>query len=80
MFVSQKWTTSNHATKNEDKQMVNIIICDDGFWKFIQYCLKCVTTLMKISRLVNGDSKPNMSYIYKATNRVKEKITVNFKN
>jgi len=35
---------------------------------------------MKISRLVNGDSKPNMSYIYKATNRVKEKITVNFKN
>ena len=42
----------------EGKQLVNIVLCDDRFWKSIQYCLKCVTPLVKVLRLVDGDSKP----------------------
>jgi len=31
MLVSQEWTTSNRASKNEGKQVVNIVLCDDRF-------------------------------------------------
>ena len=31
MFVSQEWTTSNYASKNEGKQAVNICLSDDRF-------------------------------------------------
>jgi len=31
MFISQEWTISNQASKNEGKQVVNIILCDDRF-------------------------------------------------
>jgi len=48
MFVSEEWTTSKHASKTEGKQVVCIVLSDDRFWKSIQYCLKCVTPLVKI--------------------------------
>ena len=35
---------------------------------------------MKVLRLVDGDSKPAMSYIYKVMDRAKEQIATNFKN
>jgi len=38
------------------KQVVSIALCDDRFWKSIQYCLKYVTLLVKILRLMDGDS------------------------
>lgn len=80
MFVSEEWITSNHASKTEGKQVVTIVLCDDRFWKSIQYCLKCVTPLVKILRLVDGDSKPAMPYIYEAMDRAKEQIATNFKH
>ncbi|XP_027907629.1 uncharacterized protein LOC114166942 [Vigna unguiculata] len=80
MFVSKAWTTSKHASKTEGKQVVSIVLSDVRFWKSIQYCLKCVTPLVKILRLVDGDSKPAMPYIYEAMDRAKEQIAANFKN
>jgi len=80
MCVSQEWTTSNHASKNEGKQVVNICLSDDIFWKSIQYCLKSVTPLVKVLRHVDGDAKPVMPYIYEAMDRVKVQIASNFKN
>ena len=80
MFVSEAWTTSKHASKTEGKQVVSIVLSDVRFWKSIQYCLKCVTPLVKILRLVDGDSKLAMTYIYEAMDRAKEQIVANFKN
>ena len=60
--------------------MVNIVLCDDRFWKFIQYCLKCVTPLVKMLRLLYGDAKPIMPYIYEVMDKAKEQIATNFKN
>ena len=60
--------------------MLNIVLCHDRFWKFIQYCLQCVTLLVKVLRLVDGDTKPTMSYIYKAMDKAKEQIAINFDN
>uniref|UniRef100_A0A2C9VYB7 DUF659 domain-containing protein n=1 Tax=Manihot esculenta TaxID=3983 RepID=A0A2C9VYB7_MANES len=35
-----------------------ILTCDDKFWKLIEYCLKCVSPLVKVLKLVDGDVKP----------------------
>jgi len=42
--------------------------------------LKCVTPLRKVLRLVNGDSKHGLPYIYEAMGRAKKQIVANFKN
>lgn len=79
-FASEDWATSNYASKNDGKQVMNIVLSDARFWKSIQYCLKCVSPLVKVLRLVDGDSKPAMPYIYEAMDRAKEQIATNFKN
>jgi len=64
MFVSKEWTNSDYASsKNEGEQVLNIALSDDRFWKSIEYCLKCVIPLVKVLRLVHGNTKA-MSYIY----------------
>ncbi|KAG5515997.1 hypothetical protein RHGRI_036889 [Rhododendron griersonianum] len=42
------------------------------------YCLKGVLPLIKVLRLVDGDAKPAMGYIYEAMDRAKEQIEKNF--
>jgi len=42
------------------------------------YCLNCVWPLVKVLRLVDGDLKPTMGYVYEAMDRAKEQIQKNF--
>lgn len=44
----------------------------------MKFCLKCVTPLVKVFRLVNGDVKPTMSYIYEVMDRTEEQTANNF--
>ncbi|XP_028790941.1 uncharacterized protein LOC114746817 isoform X2 [Neltuma alba] len=55
-----------------------MVFGDSRFWSSIKYCLKCVSPLVKVLRLVDGDSKPAMPYIYEAMDRAKEEIADNF--
>ena len=80
MFASRRWATSAYATRQEGKNIVEIVLRDRRFWNSIQYCLKCVTPLVSVLRLVDGDSKPAMPYIYEAMDRAKEQIATNFDN
>ncbi|XP_028801342.1 uncharacterized protein LOC114756562 [Neltuma alba] len=66
------------ASKSEGKQVVDMVFGDSRFWSSIKYCLKCVSPLVKVLRLVDGDSKPAMPYIYEAMDRAKEEIADNF--
>ncbi|KAI3865750.1 hypothetical protein MKX03_025496, partial [Papaver bracteatum] len=69
-----------HAKEKLGKKVQEIILGDANFWLSIISCLKSVTPLVKVLRLVDGDDKPAMGYIYKAIDRAKEQIQVNFKN
>ncbi|XP_026392735.1 uncharacterized protein LOC113288024 [Papaver somniferum] len=80
MFTSEAWTKSRHAKEKRGKKVQEIILGDANFWLSIISCLKSVTPLVKVLRLVEGDDKPAMGYIYKAIDRAKEQIQVNFKN
>jgi len=74
----QEWATNAHATKNKAKQVMNLVLSDGRFWRSITHCLKCVNPLVKVLRLVDGDAKPVMAYIFEAMDRAKEKIAKNF--
>ncbi|WVZ22306.1 hypothetical protein V8G54_000850 [Vigna mungo] len=78
LFASEEWATSPHGTKSDGNQVMNLVLSDDRFWRPITYCLKCVIPLVKVLRLVDGDAKPAMPYIYEALDRAKEKIAENF--
>ncbi|XP_052187762.1 uncharacterized protein LOC127798293 [Diospyros lotus] len=78
MFASEEWAKSHYASKVDAIKVGAILLSDDKFWKSIKYCLKCVSPLVKVLRLVDGDVKPAMGYIYEAMDRAKEKIAQNF--
>ncbi|XP_028753001.1 uncharacterized protein LOC114712623 [Neltuma alba] len=78
MFASDDWVSGSFASKSEGKQVADMIFGDSRFWSSIKYCLKCVSPLVKVLRLVDGDSKPAMPYIYEAMDRAKEEIADNF--
>ena len=77
MFNSSAWCKSSYA-KTRDGFEVQEIVFDTRFWQAIRYCLKCVLPLVKVLRLVDGDAKPAMGYIYEAMDRAKEQIEKNF--
>ncbi|XP_031280219.1 uncharacterized protein LOC116138665 [Pistacia vera] len=80
MFASEEWANSTHATTVKGKKVVDIILSDTRFWKSIQFALKCVDPLVEVLRLVDGDAKPAIGYIYEAMRRAKNQIAKNFNN
>ena len=66
MFGSEKWQKSPFAKKKDGELVREIIMADKNFWSSIQYCLKSTLPLVKVLRLVDGDAKPAMGYIYEA--------------
>ncbi|KAI3928254.1 hypothetical protein MKW98_023855 [Papaver atlanticum] len=80
MFTSEAWTKSKYAKEKLGKKVQEIVLGDANFWLSIISCLKSVTPLVTVLRLVDGDDKPTMGYIYKAIERAKKQIQINFKN
>jgi len=78
LFDSEEWAISPHANKSEGKKVMNLVLSDYRSRRSITYCLKCVTPLVKVSRLVDGDAKPIMPNIYEAMDKAKEQIAENF--
>ncbi|XP_028113555.1 uncharacterized protein LOC114311629 isoform X2 [Camellia sinensis] len=77
MFASEEWARSSYSTSVNAKKAQGTILGDTRFWKAIKYCLKCVLPLVKILRLVDGDEKPAMGFIYEAMDRAKVEIASN---
>ncbi|XP_039144006.1 uncharacterized protein LOC120281171 [Dioscorea cayenensis subsp. rotundata] len=78
LFVFEEWLNSPFAKKSDGKKMENLVVGDAKFWDAIVYYLKSVIPLVKVLRLVDGDFKPVMGYIFEAMDRAKEKIAKNF--
>ncbi|GFZ10855.1 ATP/GTP-binding protein family [Actinidia rufa] len=76
MFTSIAWV-ENYYSKTSGGLKVQGIVDDKRFWKAIKYCMKVVLPLVKVLRLMDGDAKPAMGYIYEAMDRAKEEIAKN---
>lgn len=77
MFTSDKWTNSKWAKEALGKRVCGIVLMAT-FWTNIIYILKIFGPLVQVLRLVDGERKPPMGYIYEAMDRAKEAIAKSF--
>ncbi|KAH1214893.1 hypothetical protein GmHk_13G036158 [Glycine max] len=56
------------------------VVLMPSFWNSVVYTLKVMAPLVKVLRLVDGERKPAMGYIYEAVDKAKETIIKSFNN
>ncbi|XP_019086262.1 PREDICTED: uncharacterized protein LOC104718701 [Camelina sativa] len=69
--TSEEWNDSKWP-KDLGAMNVKKFIMSDRFWHSVLYALKLTGPLLKVLRLVDGEKKPAMGYIYEAMDRAKE--------
>ncbi|XP_042425959.1 uncharacterized protein LOC122013799 [Zingiber officinale] len=79
MFTSEKWANSRFSKEVAGKRVAEVILMP-SFWKNMVFALKVGGPLVKVLRLVDGEKRSPMGYIYEAMNRAKEAIVASFNN
>ncbi|XP_062018641.1 uncharacterized protein LOC133735244 [Rosa rugosa] len=77
--------TKSSLKKQEEEWALNgcSIMTDPlsaSFWNGVSLCFKVFTPLVKVLRLVDGDRKPSMGFVYGELLRAKEEIKMAFKD
>ncbi|KAJ9544035.1 hypothetical protein OSB04_023742 [Centaurea solstitialis] len=79
MVTSQEWMESKWSKEAKGKA-VHSYFLQETFWRNIAYALKLTGPLVSVLRLVDGEKRPAMGYIYEAIDRAKETIAKSFPN
>lgn len=79
LFTSDEFKNSKFSRERAGQNIVKIIIMP-SFWNNIRTALLLSGPLIKVLRLVDGEKKPAMGYIYEAMDRAKEAIAASFNN
>ncbi|XP_010456816.1 PREDICTED: uncharacterized protein LOC104738321 [Camelina sativa] len=79
-FVTSKEWNDSKWPKDLGAMNVKKFIMSDRFWHNVLYALKLTGPLVKVLRLVDGEKKPAMGYIYEVMDRAKEAIAKTFFN
>ncbi|XP_030955048.1 uncharacterized protein LOC115977364 [Quercus lobata] len=77
MFTSKDWTRSKWAKELTGKRVAQTILMAT-FWNTVVYSLKVSGPIVRVLRLVDGEKRPAMGYIYEAMDRAKEAIEKSF--
>ncbi|XP_073120500.1 uncharacterized protein [Henckelia pumila] len=77
MFTSEKWATGRYSKEAAGKRVAEVMMMP-SFWKFAVFALKVGGPLVKVLRLVDGEKRSPMGYIYEAMDRAKEAIAASF--
>ncbi|XP_059664281.1 uncharacterized protein LOC132310058 [Cornus florida] len=77
MFTSEEWNRSKWAKEEAGKRVASYVLMP-SFWNNIVFSLKVSGPLISVLRLVDGEKKPPMGYIYAAKDRAKEAIAKSF--
>ncbi|XP_035540232.1 uncharacterized protein LOC108986840 [Juglans regia] len=72
--VCDKWIASSNSKSNIGKEIAEIILEDKEFWAQCQFIVRVSEPLVRVLRLVDGDEKPAMGYLYDTMERAKENI------
>ena len=60
--------------------MAAIVLEDKEFWLQCQQIVKISEPLVRVLRLIDGDEKPSMGYLYEVMDKAKENIKARLKN
>ncbi|KAK4708674.1 hypothetical protein R3W88_029599 [Solanum pinnatisectum] len=77
LVLSTDWTSSKFAKETLGKEVANLIISAQ-FWSDVVRALTVCGPLTIVLRLVDGEKKPPVDYIYEAMDRAKEIIARGF--
>ena len=77
MFTSSDWIESKWANEQKGKNVASIIFMS-SIWNTVVFCLKASGPLVRVLRLVDGEKRPPMGYIYAAKKKAKEIIVKSF--
>ncbi|XP_042988758.1 uncharacterized protein LOC122316292 [Carya illinoinensis] len=80
MFTCDKWIVSSYSKSNISKEIAGIVLEDREFWVQYQFIVTINEPLIQVLRLVDGDEKPAMGYLYDAMEKAKENIKARLKN
>ncbi|KAH1206540.1 hypothetical protein GmHk_16G046961 [Glycine max] len=79
MFTSDEWTLNKLSKEPKGKEAAKVVLML-SFWNSVIYTLKVMAPLVKVLRLVDGERKSAMGYIYEAMDKAKETIIKSFNN
>ncbi|XP_038998063.1 uncharacterized protein LOC120123186 [Hibiscus syriacus] len=79
MFTSDEWRKSKYSKEHSGKRVASIVLMPT-FWSTIVYILKMMGPLIKVLRLVDGEKRPAIGYVYEVMDRAKEAIANSFNN
>ncbi|KAG5091249.1 hypothetical protein JHK82_050027 [Glycine max] len=79
MFTFDEWTLNKLSKEPKGKKAAKVVLMP-SFWNSVVYTLKVMAPLVKVLRLVDGERKPTMGYIYEAMDKEKETIIKSFNN
>ncbi|XP_075106580.1 uncharacterized protein LOC107822989 [Nicotiana tabacum] len=77
MVTSKEWSKSKFAKESAGKEVAHIIL-SYSFWNNVPHALKIGGPLVKVLRLMDGEQKPPMGYLYEAMDRAKKAIQASF--
>ncbi|ESQ45937.1 hypothetical protein EUTSA_v10011118mg [Eutrema salsugineum] len=77
MVTSEEWNASKWPKEAGGKKLQTYLL-QDTFWRHILYALKVTGPLVCVLRMVDGERKPPMGYIYAAMDKAKEAIANSF--
>nr|XP_023900900.1 uncharacterized protein LOC112012749 [Quercus suber] len=80
MFTCDKWLSCPHAKTAVGKEISKIFLEDYSFWSQFKNIVKVSEPLVRVLRLVDGDEKLAMGYLYEAMDKAKEEIKRRLKN
>nr|XP_016485160.1 PREDICTED: uncharacterized protein LOC107805610 [Nicotiana tabacum] len=77
LFVSDEYTNGVYGREARGRESADIIF-STSFWNNVVHALKIGGPLVKVLRLVDGEQRPPMGYLYEAMDRAKEAIQDSF--
>ncbi|KAH7842746.1 hypothetical protein Vadar_008682 [Vaccinium darrowii] len=70
LATSKDFSSSRYAKEKKGKEAMAIIL-DNKFWNECLIIVKIVEPLMRLLRIVDGDKKPNIGYVYEGMYRAR---------
>ncbi|KAF0930566.1 hypothetical protein E2562_033484 [Oryza meyeriana var. granulata] len=80
MVVHSRWDSLKDVKKSKKGKDVTTIILNPTFWKDVKLTLTVFEPLVKVLRLVDGDVKPSMGFVFGELLKAKRQIKEAFGN
>jgi len=76
MSQSEEWEKINQVKKTAKGVQATTILVRPNFWNGVSLCLRVFEPLVKVLRMVDGDIKPSMAFLYGEILKTKKEIMV----